>query len=59
MRIHLPMRTQNVPAQISAVELQGGEREQKTKEILIIATPKTVIDPWAVVVEFGNAGVAQ
>ena len=50
---------EDVPTQIGAVKFEGAETDEQKEEPAIITLAETVVDPWAVVVEFGDASVAQ
>jgi hypothetical protein len=50
---------EDVPAQIGAVELESAETDEQKEEPAIVTLAETVVDPWTVVVEFGDAGIAE
>ena len=49
---------EDVPAQVGAVKFEGAEADKQKQEPAVITPAETIVDPWAVVVEFGDAGVA-
>lgn len=55
----LQVGSEDVPAEKGAVEFQGAESHEEQEEPAVVALPKTVVDPGAVVVEFGDAGFAE
>jgi hypothetical protein len=54
----LKIWTQDIPAQIGAVEFKGTKTDEQEEEPAIITLAEAVVDPWTVMVEFGDAGVA-
>ena len=58
-RWRLEIWAQDVPAQVGTVELEGAEADEQKQEPAVITLAETIVDPRTVVVEFGNAGVAQ
>lgn len=53
------MWAEDVPAQVGAVEFEGTETDEQKQEPAVVTLAEAVVDPRTVVVEFGNAGVAQ
>jgi hypothetical protein len=58
-RWRLEIWIQDEPTQICAVEFQNTKTEEQPQEPTIVTLAEAVIDPRAVVVEFGDAGVAE
>ena len=57
-RWRLEIWAEDVPAQVGAVKFEGAEADKQKQEPAVITPAETIVDPWAVVVEFGDAGVA-
>ena len=53
------MWAKDVPAQESAIEFQDAETDKQEEKPAVVSLAETVVDPGAVVVGFGDAGVAE
>ena len=53
------MWAKDVPAQEGAIEFQDAETDKQEEEPAVVSLAETVVDPGAVVVGFGDAGVAE
>lgn len=50
---------EDVPAQVGAVKFESAETDEQEEEPAIVTLAKAVVDPWAMVVEFGDTGIAE
>lgn len=55
----LEVWVEDVVAQVGAVEFENAQTEEKQEEPAIVALAEAVVDPGTVVVESGDAGVAE
>ena len=51
--------TEDVPAQVGAIKFEGAETDEQKQEPAIVTLAEAVVDPWTMVVEFCDAGVAE
>ena len=58
-RVQLEMRSQDIPAEVCAVELDGAEGEQQSKKVPVIPAADAVVDPRAMMITHRYADTTE
>lgn len=52
--IDSPAWAEDIAAEIAAIDLHHADGEKEDQEVVVVSASEAVIDPWAVVVAFGD-----